>query len=103
FFFSTAVATGRAQVQQEPSAETSEGTEISINCSHPNIQTSSFILWYRLLPGRGPELLVSGIRGSKALSDPLGWLSVAADRRSSALWLARPRRGDAAVYYCAVG
>ncbi|NWX05746.1 TVA4 protein, partial [Caloenas nicobarica] len=103
FFVSSAVAVGRAQVQQEPSAETSEGTEISINCSHPNIQIGEGIYWYRQLPGRGPELLVSGIRGSKALSDPPGRLSVAADRRSSALWLARLRRGDAAVYYCAVG
>ncbi|NWX03962.1 TVA4 protein, partial [Caloenas nicobarica] len=100
--FSMAVATGRAQVQQEPSAETAEGTEISINCSHPNIQISDFILWYRLLPGQGPELLVSGHKGIKALSDPPGRLSVAADRRSSVLWLARPRRGNAAVYYCAV-
>ncbi|NWX05749.1 TVA4 protein, partial [Caloenas nicobarica] len=98
----SAVATGRAQVQQEPSAETTEDTGININCSHPNIQSNEVIVWYRLLPGQGPELLVSSHKGIKELSDPLGWLSVAADRRSSALWLARPRRGDAAVYYCAV-
>ncbi|NXW93857.1 TVA4 protein, partial [Alopecoenas beccarii] len=103
FFVSSAVAPGRAQVQQDPSAETSEGTEISINCSHPNIQTGEDIIWYRQLPGRAPAFLVRGIRGSKALSDPPGRLSVAADRRSSALWLSWPRRGDAAVYYCAVG
>ncbi|NWW98688.1 TVA4 protein, partial [Caloenas nicobarica] len=101
--FSPAVTAGRAQVQQEPLAETTEGTEISINCSHPSIQTGDYIYWYRLLPGRGPELLVWGTKGSKALSDPPGRLSVAADRRSSALWLAQPRRRDAAVYYCAVG
>ncbi|NWQ84412.1 TVA4 protein, partial [Columbina picui] len=97
-----AVVGGRAQVQQDLLAEITEDTGISINCSHPNIQTGDFILWYRLLPGRGPEFLVWGNKGSKALSDPPGRLSVAADRRSSALWLARPRRGDAAVYYCAV-
>ncbi|XP_050767965.1 uncharacterized protein LOC127026680 [Gymnogyps californianus] len=96
------VAVGRAQVQQEPSAETTEGTGISISCSHPNIQSYDFILWYRQLPGRGPAFLVSGTKGSKELRDPAGRLSVAADRRSSALWLARPRRGDAAVYYCAL-
>ncbi|OPJ76259.1 hypothetical protein AV530_010295 [Patagioenas fasciata monilis] len=39
------VASGRAQVQQEPSAETSEGTGISIKCSHPNIQSYDFIFW----------------------------------------------------------
>ncbi|NWQ84189.1 TVA4 protein, partial [Columbina picui] len=101
--FSSAVTAGRAQVEQEPSAETTEGSGISINCSHPSIQTTDLILWYRQLPGQGPAFLVRSNKGSKALSDPPGRLSVAADRRSSALWLARPRRGDAAVYYCAVG
>ncbi|NXT58747.1 TVAZ2 protein, partial [Pluvianellus socialis] len=82
--------------------ETTEGTSISINCSQPNIQTTEFIHWYRHLPGRGPEFLVSTLKDSKALANPPGRLSVAADRRSSTLWLARPRRGDAAVYYCAL-
>ncbi|XP_074019146.1 uncharacterized protein [Numenius arquata] len=97
------VAAGRAQVQQEPSAETTEGTAISINCSHPNIKVMETIYWYRQLPGRGPALLDSAYKDSKELRTPPGWLRVAADRRSSALWLARPRRGDAAVYYCALG
>ncbi|XP_050767969.1 uncharacterized protein LOC127026690 [Gymnogyps californianus] len=97
------VAVGRGQVQQEPSAETTEGTGISISCSHPNIQTSDFIHWYRQLPGRSPAFITVGHKGSKELRDPAGRLSVAADRQSSALWLARPRRGDAAVYYCALG
>lgn len=95
-----AAAAGRAQVQQDPSAETTEGTAISINCSHPNIQSYDFIHWYRQLPGRGPAFLVSVHKGSKEVLDPPGRVSVAADRRSSALWLARPRLGDAAVYYC---
>ncbi|XP_074783268.1 uncharacterized protein LOC141970521 [Athene noctua] len=97
------VAAGRAQVQQEPSAETSEGTGVAINCSHPNIQSNDYILWYRQLPGRAPAFLALALKGSKELQAPPGRLSVAADRRSSALWLARPRRGDAAVYYCALG
>ncbi|XP_074892232.1 M1-specific T cell receptor alpha chain-like [Buteo buteo] len=94
------VAVVRAQVQQEASAETTEGTGISINCSHPNIQSNEDIHWYRQLPGQGPAFLTLVYKDSKELSDPPGRLSVAADRRSSALWLARPRRGDAAVYYC---
>ncbi|NXN56190.1 TVA4 protein, partial [Rynchops niger] len=101
FFISLPVAAGRAQVQQEPSAETTEGTGINITCSHANIQTRDIIYWYRQLPGRGPAFLVSAHKGSKELRDPPGRLWVSADRRSSALWLARPRRGDAAVYYCA--
>ncbi|XP_057270176.1 uncharacterized protein LOC130601849 [Pezoporus wallicus] len=94
-------AVGRAQVQQDPWAETTEGTGISINCSHPNLPRTDFIHWYRQLPGRGPAFLVSALQGSKVLLDPPGRLSVAADRRSNVLWLSGPRLRDAAVYYCA--
>ncbi|NXT58299.1 TVAZ2 protein, partial [Pluvianellus socialis] len=94
---------GRAQVQQEPLSETTEGTGISINCSHTNINSYDYIHWYRQLPDQGPTFLVIAHKGTKALANPPGKLSVAADRRSSTLWLARPRRGDAAVYYCALG
>uniref|UniRef100_A0A8U7NIT0 Uncharacterized protein n=1 Tax=Corvus moneduloides TaxID=1196302 RepID=A0A8U7NIT0_CORMO len=97
------VAVAKAQVQQEPRLETTENTGINISCSHPKIQTSDFIQWYRHLPGRGPELLVSALKGFKELPDIASGLWVSADRRSSALWLRRPRRGDAAVYYCALG
>ncbi|XP_066061139.1 uncharacterized protein [Chamaea fasciata] len=96
------VAVARAQVQQEPSLETTEGSGINISCSHPEIQTNDYIHWYRQLPGRGPERFVSTLRGSKELPDGSGHLLVSADRRSSALWLRRPGRGDAAVYYCAL-
>ncbi|OXB57570.1 hypothetical protein ASZ78_002600 [Callipepla squamata] len=96
------VAVSRAQVQQEPSAETGEGIGINITCSHPNIKSNDYIYWYRQFPGRGPAFLVSVVKGSKDIPDPPGRLSVSADRRSSALWLARPRLGDAAVYYCAL-
>ena len=56
--------------------------------------------WYRQLPGQGLAFVVSVFKGSKELPDPAGRLSVSEDRRSSALWLARPRLGDAAVDYC---
>ncbi|NWV48962.1 TVA4 protein, partial [Daphoenositta chrysoptera] len=101
--FSMAVSVAKAQVQQEPSLETTEGTGINISCSHPKIQTSEIIYWYRQLPGRGPELFVSAVKGLKELPEKAGHLWVSADRLSSALWLGRPRRGDAAVYYCALG
>ncbi|XP_071582984.1 T cell receptor alpha chain MC.7.G5-like [Heliangelus exortis] len=96
------VAVGRAEVQQEPQAETTEGTAISIHCSHPNLQSFEYIYWYRQFPGHGPAFIARGHKGSEELSAPPGRLSVAADRRSSALWLSGPRREDAAVYYCAV-
>ncbi|XP_032058438.1 uncharacterized protein LOC116498306 [Aythya fuligula] len=96
------VAVGRAQVQQEPWAETREGTGINITCSHPNMQSYDYIQWYRQLPGQGPAFLVFGTTGSKALTDLPGRLVVAADRRSSVLWLTEPRLRDAAVYYCAL-
>ncbi|NXA16747.1 TVA4 protein, partial [Sapayoa aenigma] len=99
----SAVAAARAQVQQEPLAETREGTEITINCSHSNIETGDWIMWYRQLPGRGPELLASVHKGSRDLPDKAGQLWVSAERRWSRLCLSGPRRGDAAVYYCALG
>ncbi|NXM42139.1 TVA4 protein, partial [Gymnorhina tibicen] len=101
--FSVAVAVARGQVLQEPFAQTLEGTGINISCSHPKIQTNDWIHWYRQLPGRGPEFVGSANKGFKELPDILGQLSISADRHSSALWLRRPRRGDAAVYYCALG
>ncbi|KFW85889.1 hypothetical protein N305_00393, partial [Manacus vitellinus] len=73
--FSLAVAAGRAGVQQEPLAQTPEGTEITINCSHPKIERTELIYWYRQLPGRGPELFVSIHQGSKELPDKAGQVS----------------------------
>ncbi|NXL96001.1 TVA4 protein, partial [Alectura lathami] len=61
----SAVSVSRAQVQQEPSAETSEGTGINITCSHPNIQSGEIIQWYRQLPGQSPAFLVLAHKGSK--------------------------------------
>ncbi|POI19137.1 hypothetical protein CIB84_017120, partial [Bambusicola thoracicus] len=97
--FFSAVAVSRAQVQQDPSAETSEGTGINITCSHPNIQSDEYIYWYRQFPGGGLAFLVSAIKSSKKMPDPEGQLSVSADRRSSALWLAQaaPSRGGGGV------
>ncbi|NWV15860.1 TVA4 protein, partial [Ptilonorhynchus violaceus] len=74
--FSPTGAAARAQVQQEPSAQTTEGIAINISCSHPKIQSRDFVVWYRQLPGSGPELLVSAHKGSKELSEPEGQLSV---------------------------
>ncbi|KAF1560077.1 T cell receptor alpha variable 4, partial [Eudyptes schlegeli] len=97
-FVSSALAVYRAQVQQELLAETTEGTGVSINCSHPNIQSSEVIYWYHQLLGRGPAFIVLALKGFKELQDPPGWLSVATGRRSSALWLSRPRCRDTVVY-----
>ncbi|XP_059725092.1 LOW QUALITY PROTEIN: uncharacterized protein LOC132339066 [Haemorhous mexicanus] len=102
-FVSLAVAAVRGQVQQEPFLEAVEGTSISIKCSHPNIKTGDFIHFYRQLPGQRPELLAVSAKAAKEVRVPIGRMTVSADRRSSALWLAGPRRGDAAVYYCALG
>uniref|UniRef100_A0A8U7NJ36 Uncharacterized protein n=1 Tax=Corvus moneduloides TaxID=1196302 RepID=A0A8U7NJ36_CORMO len=80
--FSLAVAVARAQVQQESRLETTENTGINISCSHPKIQTSEYIYWYRHLPGRGPEFLAHIVKESKELPDIAGGLWVSADRRS---------------------
>ncbi|NXR38879.1 TVAZ2 protein, partial [Zosterops hypoxanthus] len=101
--FSVEGAMVRAQVQQWPTLKTTEGTSISILCSHPKIQGTDFIQWYRQFSGREPELLVSTLKELEELPDIGGQLSVSGDQRRSWLWLGRPWRGDAAVYYCALG
>ncbi|NXM85008.1 TVAZ2 protein, partial [Oenanthe oenanthe] len=103
FFLSPAVASGRAQVQQEPFLETTEGTGIAINCSHFSKRGADYIYFYRQLPGQSPEFLALAARGSKDVPAIAGKLWVSEDGRWSALWLGRPRRRDAAVYYCALG
>ncbi|NWT24833.1 TVA4 protein, partial [Cardinalis cardinalis] len=101
--FSVAAAAARAEIEQEPFLETTEGTGINITCSHSKIRIDEMICWYHQLPGKGPELLVSIHKDSKELPDSAGHVWMSADRRWSWLWLAEPRRGDAAVYYCALG
>ncbi|NXP59040.1 TVA4 protein, partial [Chloropsis cyanopogon] len=101
--FSAAVVVARAQVEQEPSLETTEGTGINITCSHPKLGAIDMIFWYRQLPGRGPELLVSAYKRFQELPEGAGHVWISADWQSSALWLGWPRRGDAAVYSCALG
>ncbi|NXR27006.1 TVA4 protein, partial [Cinclus mexicanus] len=82
-----AAAAGRAQVQQDPFLETTEGTSIRISCSHPNIRTGDFIHFYRQLPGQRPQLVAVTAKAPKEVRNPEGRLWVSADRRSSALWL----------------
>ncbi|NXR82610.1 TVAZ2 protein, partial [Pycnonotus jocosus] len=101
--FSLSVAAVRAQVEQEPFLEITEGTSISIKCSYTNIRIGDFFHFYRQLPGQSPKLVAVAAKGSKDVRAPEGRLSVSADRRSSELWLSGPRLGDAAVYYCALG
>ncbi|KFW97159.1 hypothetical protein N336_09802, partial [Phalacrocorax carbo] len=67
----SAVAAGRAQVQQEPSAETTEDTGINITCSHPTID-ADFTLWYRHLPDHPPLVVARGVQGTKPVQDPAG-------------------------------
>ncbi|XP_041267800.1 M1-specific T cell receptor alpha chain-like [Onychostruthus taczanowskii] len=97
-----AVAVDTDQVQQRPWAETTEGTSLNLTCQHPKIDADS-THWYRQFPHQAPQLIATAVLGTKPVLDPEGSLTVSADRRSSALWLGRPRRGDAAVYYCALG
>ncbi|NXG54036.1 TVAZ2 protein, partial [Psilopogon haemacephalus] len=99
---SSTAAAGRAQLQQEPWIETTEGTGITLGCSHPAIRLFDFIVWYRQLPGRPPSYLVQTFKETQEMQSPAGRLSVSANRQSSSLRLYRPRRGDAGIYYCAL-
>ncbi|NXE71173.1 TVAZ2 protein, partial [Calcarius ornatus] len=83
--------------------ETTEGTGITITCSHSHKLKGEYIHFYRHLPGRAPELFAVISRGFQSMPGSAVYLSVSKDGSSSSLWLAGPRRGDAAVYYCALG
>ncbi|NXI28122.1 TVA4 protein, partial [Sterrhoptilus dennistouni] len=100
--FFPGVAADTDRVQQTPWAETTEGTGLNLTCSHPEIAADS-THWYRQFPGRAPQLVATAVRGTKPVLEPEGSLTVSADRRWSSLTLRRPWRGDAAVYYCALG
>ncbi|NXM98131.1 TVA4 protein, partial [Sylvia borin] len=90
------------RVQQTPWAETTEGTGVNLTCVHPQIAADA-THWYRQFAHQAPQLVATAVRGTKPVREPEGRLSVSADGRSSWLWLGRPGRGDAAVYYCALG
>ncbi|KFW74255.1 hypothetical protein N305_09110, partial [Manacus vitellinus] len=100
--FSPPVSVARAQVQQDPLLETTEGSEITIKCSHGSIQIGVFIPFYRQLPGHSPELLARACKGSRELRTPAGRLSVSGDGRWTVLSLSGPCHGDAALYSCAL-
>ncbi|NWV28306.1 TVA4 protein, partial [Origma solitaria] len=97
-----AVAVNTDRVQQKPWAETTEGTGLNLTCLHPQIAADA-THWYRQFPDQAPQLVAMAVQGTKPVLEPAGSLSVSADRKSSTLYLSRPRLGDAAVYYCALG
>ncbi|OWK49401.1 hypothetical protein RLOC_00001572 [Lonchura striata] len=82
------LAMARAQIEQEPSLETTEGTGINITCSHPKIQTFDWIQWYRQLPGQAPKLLALTMKESKELPDDLGQLNMSSIHKNKCQHLA---------------
>ncbi|NWV44032.1 TVA4 protein, partial [Grantiella picta] len=93
----SAVAADTDGVQQSPWKETIEGTGVNLTCLHPKI-TADATHWYRQFPDQPPQLVATAVRGTKPVLDGAGHLWVSSDRKSSALYLSRPRRGDSAVY-----
>ncbi|CAM5096436.1 unnamed protein product [Natator depressus] len=94
-------APGRAEIRQPGSAEAWEGAELNLPCSLGSVTTETLV-WYRQLPNRGPQFIVSGYQGMVNSSDPEGALHIPENRKSSALALRRARLADAAVHYCAL-
>uniref|UniRef100_A0A8C9UFT8 Immunoglobulin V-set domain-containing protein n=1 Tax=Serinus canaria TaxID=9135 RepID=A0A8C9UFT8_SERCA len=91
------LAVARAQVQQEPSLVATEGTGINITCSHPQIQSTDFIYWYRQLTEKGPEFFVSIHKDSKD-----GRFSMVVYKNKTApLEIAGVSLQDTAIYYSA--
>uniref|UniRef100_A0A674J4M6 Ig-like domain-containing protein n=1 Tax=Terrapene triunguis TaxID=2587831 RepID=A0A674J4M6_9SAUR len=90
-----------AEIRQPSSAEALERAELNLTCSHGSVTTET-IVWYRQLPSRGPQYIVSGYQGIVNSIDPEGALRIRQDRKSSTFSLRRVRLADAAVYYCAL-
>lgn len=90
-----------AKTTQPISMDSYEGQEVNITCSHNNIATSDYIMWYQQFPNQGPRLIIQGYKAN--IANEVASLFIPTDRKSSTLSLPRVALSDTAVYYCLVG
>ncbi|XP_070810181.1 M1-specific T cell receptor alpha chain-like [Pituophis catenifer annectens] len=88
---------------QEPLIEASNGREVDLNCSHPNIKTNENIVWYRLFPSQPPNLIATGYKGKEQsnLGERIS-LIIPDERKNSILSFTKVTFEDQALYLCAL-
>ncbi|KAJ6652395.1 hypothetical protein lerEdw1_011625 [Lerista edwardsae] len=94
---------GRAQkIEQSRSATALDGTSYNLTCKLSSITTEK-LLWYRQIPGQGPQYIAGAYSGrSDESDDPKSTLYFQKDKESNALVLHQVTLADAAVYFCAL-
>uniref|UniRef100_A0A8C3UIZ3 Immunoglobulin domain-containing protein n=1 Tax=Catharus ustulatus TaxID=91951 RepID=A0A8C3UIZ3_CATUS len=94
---SLCLASGRAQVQQEPFLETTEGTGVNISCSHPSKRRGDYIHFYRQAPQLVSSQSGTGPRHSGRITTHLNTTG-----KYSVLKVEEVQVSDSALYLCAV-
>uniref|UniRef100_A0A673T989 Ig-like domain-containing protein n=1 Tax=Suricata suricatta TaxID=37032 RepID=A0A673T989_SURSU len=87
-----------AKTTQPKAMESNEEEPVHLPCNHSTISGSEYIHWYRQTPHQGPEYMIHGLKDN--VTNGMVSLTIANDRKSSTLTLARVTLRDAAVYYC---
>uniref|UniRef100_G3TVA1 T cell receptor alpha variable 26-2 n=1 Tax=Loxodonta africana TaxID=9785 RepID=G3TVA1_LOXAF len=80
--------------------ESTEGQPVNLPCNHSTISGNEYIYWYRQIPHRGPEYVISGLKDD--VTNEMASLIIPTGRKSSTLILPHATLKDTAVYYCMV-
>ncbi|KAK9398008.1 hypothetical protein NXF25_021369 [Crotalus adamanteus] len=89
---------------QEPLLEALNGRKADLSCSHPNIQSSEYIYWYRQFPSQPPHFIARGYK-EPSKSNVIERISLVVDRsrKNSTLSFTKVTFEDQALYLCAIG
>lgn len=89
-----------AQTTQPYSTDCTEGEDVKLPCNHSTISGADYIHWYRQNPNQSPQYIIHGLQNT--VTNSMGSLTIASDRKSSTLVLPKLTLRDTAVYYCAL-
>ncbi|XP_056424923.1 M1-specific T cell receptor alpha chain-like [Hyla sarda] len=89
-----------SNIMQPSELETLEGEDFTLRCDHPSFTGAYPLLWYKLLPGRGPVLLISEYYNTKS-SEKNYAIIFSDDKKYSDLKIQSVKPEESAVYLCA--
>ncbi|OCU01448.1 hypothetical protein XELAEV_18007237mg [Xenopus laevis] len=89
-----------SDIIQEPKMDAMQGTDPVLTCSHSSLTTAEMIQWYRQLPDRGPQFLISSYKTTE--KDKMSKYSMvfSNDRKFSELHIKDITLEESAVYLC---